>query len=71
MEAVDDASGPSSAGVPPVLPELRRLNLKTLLNELVDRANEVIESETRMQQLLSAVVSVASDLTLSDVLRRI
>ncbi|MDQ1644548.1 MAG: hypothetical protein QOJ50_732 [Cryptosporangiaceae bacterium] len=71
MEAVDDASGPSSAGVPSVLPELRRLNLKTLLNELVDRANEVIEAETRMQQLLGAVVSVASDLTLSDVLRRI
>jgi signal transduction histidine kinase len=71
MEAVDDARGASSVGVPSALPELRRLNLKTLLNELVERANEVIEGETRMQQLLGAVVTVASDLTLSDVLRRI
>jgi signal transduction histidine kinase len=54
-----------------LLPELRRLKLETLLQELVDRAHEVMDAENRVHRLLSAVVSVASDLSLPDVLRRI
>jgi signal transduction histidine kinase len=54
-----------------MLPELRRLKLETLLRELVDRAQEVLDAEHRVHRLLGAVVSVASDLSLPDVLRRI
>jgi signal transduction histidine kinase len=52
-------------------PDLRRLRLDTLLRELVDRADEVIEHESRVHRLLDAVVSVTSDLSLPDVLYRI
>ena len=50
---------------------LGRLRLDVLLRELVDRAEEVIETEGRMHRLLDGVVSVASDLSLPDTLRRI
>jgi signal transduction histidine kinase len=53
------------------LPQLKRLRLETLLRELVDRAEEVLDAELRLDRLLGAVVSVASDLSLPDVLRRI
>jgi len=53
------------------LPELRKLRLETLLRELVDRAHEVMDAEGRVHRLLGAVVTVASDLSLPDVLRRI
>ena len=62
----DPASGDAR-----LVPELRRLKLHTLLQELVDRAHEVMDAENRVHQLLSAVVTVASDLSLPDVLRRI
>jgi signal transduction histidine kinase len=65
-----DGSGDSGRTQPPV-PELRRLKLETLLRELVDRAEEVIDTESRVHRLLAAVVSVTSDLSLPDVLRRI
>ncbi|MBB5955329.1 signal transduction histidine kinase [Saccharothrix tamanrassetensis] len=45
--------------------------LNGLLRELTDRTAEVIGSQERMQRLLGAVVSLASDLSLPDVLRRI
>ncbi|MBI3688724.1 MAG: GAF domain-containing protein [Actinobacteria bacterium] len=54
-----------------LLPDLRRLRLQTLLEELVERADHVIAAESRVHRLLDAVVSVASDLSLPDVLRRI
>jgi signal transduction histidine kinase len=54
-----------------MLPDLSRLRLDALLRELVDRANVVMESEGRVHRLLDAVVSIASDLSLPDVLRRI
>jgi signal transduction histidine kinase len=47
------------------------VRLNTLLGELVDRAREVIVSEERLHELLDAVVSIAGDLSLRDVLRRI
>ncbi|MCE7004675.1 GAF domain-containing protein [Kibdelosporangium philippinense] len=53
------------------LPDLKQLRLDTLLRELMDRAAEVLESQDRIHRLLDAVVSVASDLSLPDVLRRI
>ncbi|MGQ0483588.1 MAG: sensor histidine kinase [Pseudonocardia sp.] len=54
-----------------VLPDLSSLRLDALLRELVERAGKVIESEGRLDRLLDAVVAVASDLSLPDVLRRI
>jgi signal transduction histidine kinase len=52
-------------------PDLSRLRLDTLLQELIERAGQVIENEKRLHRLLDAVVSVASDLALPDVLERI
>ena len=54
-----------------MIPDLRQLRLDALLRELMDRAAEVLESQDRVHRLLDAVVSVASDLSLPDVLRRI
>lgn len=51
--------------------DLRGLRLQSLLEELVDRAQHVIAAESRLHRLLDAVVMVASDLSLPDVLRRI
>ncbi len=52
-------------------PALRSLRLDVLLRELVDRAEDVLDVEDRLRRLLDAVVSVASDLSLPDTLRRI
>src|SRR6266508_3609147 len=54
-----------------LIPDLARMRLQVLLEELVDRATSVIAAESRLHRLLDAVVSVASDLSLPDVLRRI
>ncbi|HEY9474075.1 MAG TPA: GAF domain-containing protein, partial [Mycobacteriales bacterium] len=54
-----------------VLGDLGRLRLETLLRELVDRASEVIDSESRLHRLLDAVVGIASNLTLREVLRSV
>ncbi|MGH3487145.1 MAG: GAF domain-containing protein [Actinopolymorphaceae bacterium] len=54
-----------------VLPDLSRLRLETLLRELVDRADQLVENERRVHRLLDAVVSVASNLALPEVLQRI
>ncbi|GAB3899625.1 hypothetical protein GCM10029964_085810 [Kibdelosporangium lantanae] len=54
-----------------MIPDLSQLRLDALLRELMDRAAEVLESQDRVHRLLDAVVSVASDLSLPDVLRRI
>jgi signal transduction histidine kinase len=50
---------------------LRSLRLDALLRELVARADDVLDVEDRLRRLLDAVVSVASDLSLPDTLRRI
>jgi signal transduction histidine kinase len=50
---------------------LRSLRLDALLRELVARAEDVLDVEDRLRRLLDAVVSVASDLSLPDTLRRI
>jgi signal transduction histidine kinase len=64
-------SGGAAAAQEGLMPDLGRLRLQALLEELVERANSVIAAESRLQRLLDAVVSVASDLSLPDVLRRI
>ncbi|HEX5495226.1 MAG TPA: GAF domain-containing protein [Mycobacteriales bacterium] len=63
----DGPAGPDQG----VLGDLGRLRLEALLRELVDRASEVIDSESRLHRLLDAVVGIASNLTLREVLRRI
>jgi signal transduction histidine kinase len=50
---------------------LRSLRLDALLRELVARAEDMLDVEDRLRRLLDAVVSVASDLSLPDTLRRI
>jgi signal transduction histidine kinase len=52
-------------------PDLSGLRLDSLLRELADRAGELMATQSRTQGLLDAVVTVASDLSLPDVLRRI
>jgi signal transduction histidine kinase len=56
----------------PIQPDgLGSLRLDALLRELVARAEDVLDIEDRLHRLLDAVVSVASDLSLPDTLRRI
>ena len=52
-------------------PRLPRLGLDTLLRELVERAEEILETQQQLHRLLDAVLSVAGDLSLPDTLRRI
>ncbi|WP_367135997.1 GAF domain-containing protein [Saccharothrix sp. HUAS TT1] len=47
------------------------VRLDGLLRQLTDRTAEVVVSQERLHRLLAAVVSLASDLSLPDVLRRI
>jgi signal transduction histidine kinase len=53
------------------LPGLNRLRLDTLLTELVNRAEDIIDVEHKLHRLLDAVITVASELSLPDTLRRI
>ncbi|GAA0256893.1 sensor histidine kinase [Cryptosporangium japonicum] len=50
---------------------LGRLRLDALLRELVVRAEDLLDTQSRLHRLLDAVVSIASDLSLPDTLRRI
>lgn len=54
-----------------ITPSLGRLRLDSLLHELINRAGDLLDTESRLQRLLDAVVSIASDLSLPDTLRRI
>ena len=53
------------------VPGLHRLRLDVLLHELVNRAEDIIGVEHKLHRLLDAVVSVASEQSLPDTLRRI
>src|SRR5688572_20990849 len=69
---MDDAAGAEAGfGHETGHARLPRLGLDTLLRELVDRAEEILDVEQQMHRLLDAVMSVASDLSLPDTLRRI
>ncbi|GAA3879552.1 GAF domain-containing sensor histidine kinase [Saccharothrix violaceirubra] len=52
-------------------PETNAMRLDGLLRELTDRTAQVLMSQERLHRLLGAVMSLASDLSLPDVLRRI
>ncbi|MFI5957324.1 GAF domain-containing protein [Cryptosporangium sp. NPDC051539] len=53
------------------VPALPRLRLDSLLRELIARAEDLLSTQSRLHSLLDAVVSMASDLSLPDTLRRI
>ena len=54
-----------------VAPDLSRLQLEALLRELISRADDVLRAHGKLSGLLDAVVSIAGDLSLPVVLRRI
>ncbi|MDQ1615569.1 MAG: hypothetical protein QOJ60_1508 [Actinomycetota bacterium] len=62
----ESASGPSAA-----LSPLSRARLDDLLEELLQRVEEVLVSQDRLRGLLDAVVGIAADLSLDRVLQRI
>ena len=64
----DSGRPPETEGI---TPSLGRLRLDSLLHELINRAGDLLDTESRLQRLLDAVVSIASDLSLPDTLRRI
>jgi signal transduction histidine kinase len=70
-EDATEMRDPSSPGEPRMLPDLSGLQLDVLLRELIERAERLIKTRSRLRGLLDAVVSVAADLSLPDVLRRI
>ena len=57
--------------VVPLLPAAAGARIEDLLREFVDRAGELLSTQERMRGLLSAVVSVAEDLSLDAVLERV
>ncbi|MBT0772794.1 GAF domain-containing protein [Kineosporia sp. J2-2] len=67
-QAASEAHQYWSAGQPPPLP---KLGLERLLQELIGRSQEIIDTEQQLHRLLDAVIAVASDLSLPDTLRRI
>ncbi|HVV77277.1 MAG TPA: GAF domain-containing sensor histidine kinase [Mycobacteriales bacterium] len=64
MKEADDAAGQ-------LLPGLGQLDLKSLLQEVVERVESVSLLADRLQALLQAVVAIGSQLDLAAVLRRI
>lgn len=60
-------SGPSGS----ILPPSTGTRIEDLLREFVSRADELVHTQERMQGLLSAVVSLAEDLSLEAVLDRV
>lgn len=70
-EVVEERGETPASEPPPGVPELPRLRLDELLRELLDRAQEVMATQSRLRGLLDAVIAVGSDLSLPVVLRRI
>lgn len=64
-------SGPDSASVDPVFPEVARLELNDLLGQIIDRAHEVMSGQDRLRALLRGTRAVAAGLDLPTVLHRI
>lgn len=65
----DDAPAPTPS--PVTFPQVARLELDELLLQLMDRAQEVLATQGRLRGLLSATQSIAGDLHLPTLLRRI
>jgi signal transduction histidine kinase len=62
----EQAAGPSAA-----LSPLGRARLDDLLEELLQRVGDVLDTQDRLRGLLDAVVGIAADLSLDSVLQRI
>ena len=62
----EDQTGPSAALTP-----LARARLDDLLEELLERVGDVLDTQDRLRGLLDAVVAIASDLSIDSVLQRI
>ena len=62
---------PTPATTPGPWPAARALDLDDLLDELRSRASSALRSQERLRDLLTAVVSVTTDLELAEVLGRI
>ena len=54
-----------------VFPQIARLELDELLTQLIDRAQDVLDTQGRLRALLSATRAVSEDLSLPHLLRRI
>ena len=54
-----------------VFPQIARLELDDLLTQLIDRAQDVLDTQGRLRALLSATRAVSEDLSLPHVLTRI
>ena len=61
--------GPASPAV--TFPQIARLELDDLVEQLVDRATDVLNTQGRLHGLLAATRAIASDLSLPVLLRRI
>jgi signal transduction histidine kinase len=66
----ESTTGTTGSGAVPV-PGLHRLRLDVLLQEMMNRAQDIISVEHQLHRLLDAVISVASEVTLPATLRRI
>ena len=67
IEPNDDPRDHPSLGLSP----LSRVRLDELLQEMLDRVSEVIDSRERLRALLDAVVGISTDLDLRSTLQRI
>lgn len=67
------AAGPHEppGGEPLTFPSVARLELDQLLEQLVERAQDVLRTQGRLQGLVRALHSIASDLDLPSLLQRI
>ena len=65
------AGGRAAAPEPLMFPQIARLELDELLGQLVERAQDVMATQSRLRGLLTATRAVASDLSLPVLLRQI
>jgi signal transduction histidine kinase len=70
-ERARSVSGRYDGGSEPAFPSVARLELDDLLTQLVERAQDVMETQSRLRGLLRANRAVAAELDLPAVLRRI
>ena len=68
----DDGTASQPAGVEPVqlsLAALSTVRLDELLQEVLDRVGDIVDSRERLRSLLDAVVGISTDLDLRSTLR--
>jgi signal transduction histidine kinase len=62
---------PDAAGQDITFPQIARLELDDLLEQLVERAQDVLNTQSRLRGLLAATRAISADLSLPKLLRRI